>query len=113
MSAPFNVDLASQQAQTEHFRSDVETTMATNNQMKGIAESAMTANQGQMSQAFQSWMEDIVQHATTNNQVLSGVVDALSFGIKSTTSQEESNAASLAGLTGTLGSSFSSGSHFS
>jgi len=108
MSQPFNVDLASQTAQISEFQGIVEATMANNNQLKGIAESAMTANQGNMSLAFQRWMGDIDVTATMNNQVLQSIQEALQFGVKSTSGTEEANAASLAALTGTMGSPFGS-----
>ena len=111
MAQPYNVDLAAQAAQTAEFQSIVEQTMAANNQAKGIADSAMTANQGSFSVAFQRWMQDIDVTATMNNQLLQSIQEALGFGIKSTTGTEEGNAASMSALTG-LGGSFSSGSHF-
>ncbi len=102
MTAPFNVDLANQIAQSAGFKGIVEETMANNNQLKATAESAMAANQGQMSTAFQGWMTELVSHATINNQKLDTISDALNFGIKSTSSTDESGA-----------SAFSAGGFFS
>ena len=95
MSAPFNVDLAAQLAQTASFQSIVEQTMANNNQLKATAEAAMAANIGQLNTAFQHRMTDIVTHATTNNAKLQAITEALGFGIKSTGSTEEANAAAF------------------
>jgi hypothetical protein len=94
-AAPFSVDLANQIAQKAGFQGIVEETMANNNRLKGVAETAMTANQGQMSVAFQGWMEELVTHATINNQKLDSIVQALGFGIQSTSSTDEGAAATL------------------
>ena len=95
MSAPFNVDLAAQLAQTASFQSIVEQAMATNKQLQATAESALAANIGQMSTAAQHRFSDIITHATTNNAKLQAITEALGFGIKSTGSTEEANAAAF------------------
>lgn len=46
-----------------------------------------------MSQSFQMWMEELVTHATVNNQKLEAISEALGFGVKSTAGADEANAA--------------------
>jgi hypothetical protein len=93
MSSPFMMDEAQQAGHVSTFQDLVAQTMANNNHFKSTAETAMVANQGRMSQAFQVWMEELVTHATVNNQKLEAISEALGFGIKSTAGADESNAA--------------------
>jgi uncharacterized protein YukE len=93
MSSPFNVDLGLQTGHVSTFQDLVAQTMSNNNMLKGTAESALVANQGKMSQAFQVWMEQLITHATINNQKLDAISQALGFGIKSAGGTDEGNAA--------------------
>ena len=93
MSAPFNVDLAAQIAQTAEFQGLVEQGMANNTALKSIADTAQVANQGQMTAAFQVWLSEVSTTAMNSNIKFQAISDALGFGIKSTGSTDESGAA--------------------
>jgi uncharacterized protein YukE len=109
---PFNMDMAIQIAQTQGFEGLVDSAAANNQQMQFIADSALAANQGQMSASFQTWMADVHQTAMTNNTILSQIKDALHFSIGSTSATEADNASPFQALTGAIGSPFASGAHF-
>jgi len=93
MSTPFNVDLAAQLTQTHSFQSIVEAAMANNNRLAATADAAHTVNVGRMNIAFQQRMEEVKTTALSSNVKLQGICDALGFGVKSTSSTEEGNAA--------------------
>jgi uncharacterized protein YukE len=109
---PFNMDMAMQIAQTQSFQGLVDATRANNTQMQSVADSALAANSGQMSQQFQVWLADIHQTATSNNQVLNDITDALHMGIGSTDNADASHAANFSQLTSMIQTPYSSGSHF-
>ncbi|WP_176561869.1 hypothetical protein [Mycolicibacterium palauense] len=100
--SPFSMDMAVQAAQTASFQGLVDSAQANNKQLMTIADSAMAANRGQMSQSFQVWLSDIHQTAVTNNQVLDSIREALHFGIGSTDAQEASAAADFQQITGVV-----------
>lgn len=104
---PFNMDMAVQVAQTQGFKGLVEAASANNNQMMMVADQAMLANKGAMSNAFQGFMGDIHQTALSNNKVLDTISTALHMGIQSTGAQEAENAGNLQSLIGAV-----SGAHF-
>jgi uncharacterized protein YukE len=106
------MDTAVQVAQTKGFEGLVDSASANNQQMQLIADSALTANQGQMSASFQQWMADVHQTAVTNNTILSQITEALHFGIGSTGATEADNASTFQSLTGAIGSPFAAGAHF-
>lgn len=99
---PFNMDMAVQAAQTASFQGLVDSAQANNKQMLVIADSAMTANRGQMSNAFQTWLQDVHQTAVSSNQVLDQIREALHFGIGSTDAQEASAAGDFQNITGVV-----------
>lgn len=102
MSTPFNMDMAVQTAQTASFQGLVDEAQANNKQMMVVADTAMTANRGQMSASFQTWISDVHQVATSNNVVLDSIREALQFGIGSTDNQESSAAADFQQITGVV-----------
>lgn len=93
MSSPFMMDEGLQTGHVSTFEDLVAQTHANNNFFKTTAEHAQVANRGRMSQAFQMWMVELVDHATINNQKLDGITHALHFGIGSTSGADESAAA--------------------
>ncbi|PJE03621.1 MAG: hypothetical protein CK429_32990 [Mycobacterium sp.] len=99
---PFNMDMAVQQAQTASFQGIVDSASANNKQMLVIADSAQTANRGQMSNAFQSWLDDIHTTAVSNNTTFDQIREALHFGIGSTDAQEASAAGDFHNITGVV-----------
>lgn len=105
---PFNMDMAVQVAQTQGFQGLVDSAQANNNQMLVVADSALGANRGQMSDAFQTWLEEVQHTATQNNQVLDSIREALHFGIGSTDNTDAEHAGTFTQLTGSIGS----GAHF-
>lgn len=102
MGSPFGMDMAVQAAQTSSFQGLVDSAQANNKQMMTVADSAMTANRGQMSQSFQTWIEDVHQTATSNNVVLDQIREALHFGLGSTDNQEASAAGDFQAITGAV-----------
>lgn len=99
---PFSMDMAVQAAQTAGFQGLVDSAQANNKQMLVVADSAMTANRGQMSNAFQTWLQDVHQTAVSSNQVLDQIREALHFGIGSTDAQEASAAGDFQNITGVV-----------
>jgi hypothetical protein len=87
------MDEALQAGHVATFEDIVAQTMANNNFFKSTAESAMAANRGRMSTAVQTYLSELVTHSTVNNQKLEAITQALGFGVKSTGSTDESNAA--------------------
>lgn len=92
MSSPFAVDLAAQMTQTATFQGLVAEGIANNKTLISIADTAMVANSGQMSVAFQAWVAEVSATAMNNNVKFEAIADALGFGIKSTSSTEADNA---------------------
>ncbi|RFZ63031.1 hypothetical protein DE4576_04970 [Mycobacterium marinum] len=99
---PFNMDMAVQAAQTASFQGLVDSAMANNKQMMVVADTALNANRGQMSNAFQTWLADVHHTAVSNNQVLDGIREALHFGIGATDGQEASAAGDFHSITGVV-----------
>lgn len=99
---PFNMDMAVQAAQTASFQGLVDSATANNKQMLVVADTALTANRGQMSDSFQTWIADVQQTAVSNNQVLDQIREALHFGIGATDAQEASAAGDFQNITGVV-----------
>ncbi|KAA1249873.1 hypothetical protein F0Q45_12775 [Mycobacterium simiae] len=99
---PFNMDMAVQAAQTASFQGLVDSATANNKQLLIVADSALAANRGQMSDAFQTWLSDVQQTAVSNNQVLDQIREALHFGIGATDAQEASAAGDFQAITGVV-----------
>lgn len=96
------MDMAVQVAQTAGMQGLVDSAQANNKQMMVVADSAMAANRGQMSTAFQTWLGDVHQTATSNNVVLDQIREALHMGIGSTDNQEASAAGDFQNITGVV-----------
>lgn len=107
-----NMDLALQIAQIKGFEGLVDATFANNNQLMVIADTALTANRGSMSTAFQSWVEDVHRTCTMNNQHLQGIAEGLHFGLGATEDTDASGASMISSLIGQVSSPAMSGSHF-
>jgi len=101
-NAPFNMDMAVQAAQTASFQGLIDSASANNKQMMVVADNALSANRGQMSAAFQTWLSDIHQTAVSNNVVYDQIREALHFGIGSTDNQEATAAGDFHQITGVV-----------
>lgn len=101
-SSPFNMDMAVQVAQTAGLQGLVDSATANNKQMMVIADGAQGANRGQMSQAFQTWISDVHQTASSNNVVLDQIREALHMGIGSTDNQEATASSDFNRITGVV-----------
>ena len=99
---PFSMDMAVQAAQTSSFQGLVDSAAANNKQMMAVADSALTANRGQMSNSLQTWLSDVHLTATSNNLVLDQIREALHFGIGATDAQEASAAGDFQAITGVV-----------
>lgn len=91
--APFTQDTANQLMQTKGFMGLVDECKANNHQLQSTAESALAHLRGQMGDAFQVHMGEIVQVCQQNNVLLDGITGSLSHGITTVGNQEEAGAA--------------------
>lgn len=99
---PMNLDQASHLAQTQGMQGLVDAAMANNNDMMATADSAMAANVGQLSAAFQGWCGEVHMTAVSVNTQLLTITEALGLTATNFGSQDEDAAATMTALNGAL-----------